>query len=183
MTVYADSFNDEVMRILANGGIGVLRTDTLYGIVARVGDQAAVERVYAVKRRNPTKPPISLISSIHQLFDHHDEQTIELVNQFWPGANTIILPSTNGPEWLMRGTASVSYRLPDHPALRALIDSVGPIIAPSANPEGEEPAMSIDQATAYFGEAVDFYVDGGEVQDATPSKLYRLNGQEFERLR
>ena len=183
MTVYSSEFTDEIARILNEGGIGVLRTDTIYGIVARADKEAAVDRVFSVKRRTPTKPPISLIGSIDQLFNQYDDAVIGRLKELWPGKNTIILPSTTAPEWLMRGTNSVSYRLPDNPALVKLIEKTGPLVAPSANPEGEEPAYNIEMAKAYFDDQVDFYVDGGTVMDNTPSNLFRLLPDGMEQLR
>jgi len=183
MTVYSSEFTDEIARILNEGGIGVVRTDTIYGIVAKADNEAAVDRVFSVKRRTPTKPPISLISSMSQLFDTYEQPVLDRLKELWPGKNTVILPSTTAPEWLMRGTNSVSYRLPNSPALLGLIEKTGPLVAPSANPEGEEPATSIAMAKEYFGDEVDFYVDGGRVGDNTPSRLYRLLPEGLERLR
>lgn len=184
MTVYSSEFTEEIARILNAGGVGVIRTDTIYGIVAKASNETAVNRVFSIKRRTPTKPPISLISSTDQLFDEYNQTELDRLNELWPGKNTIILPAQRAPEWLMRGTNSVSYRLPDNPELLGLIEKTGPLIAPSANPEGEEPAFTIDMAKEYFTDEVDFYVDGGRVEDNTPSRLLRMlaDGQ-MERLR
>lgn len=169
---------------LKTGQIGILRTDTLYGLVAPARDAAAVERVYRVKGRTPSKSPIVLIASLEQLIDNYDQATISRINDLWPGKNSVILPSPHGPDWLTRGNASIAYRLPADEQLRALLKKTGPLIAPSANPEGEPPAKNVQEAIAYFDDTVDFYVEGGEVTDDTPSKLWRLlPGGELERLR
>jgi L-threonylcarbamoyladenylate synthase len=171
-------------QLLQTGQIGVLRTDTLYGVVGQASNERAVERIYGVKGRTPTKSPILLIASIDQLIDQYEPGVLAHVRGLWPGKNSIILPSPHGPVWLTRGNASIAYRVPADDGLRKLLEQTGPLIAPSANPEGEPPAMTIKQARAYFGDAVDFYVDGGEVASDAPSKLWRLqpNG-ELERLR
>jgi len=169
---------------LKAGGIGVIRTDTLYGVVAAALNPGAVERIYAVKGRTPTKSPIVLIGSLDQLIDEYDEATLAHIGELWPGKNSVILPSTHGPKWLTRGNASIAYRLAADEQLSAFLKQTGPLIAPSANPEGELPAKTIQEAFDYFGDAVDFYVDGGEVVDDTPSKLWRLQSNgELERLR
>ena len=183
MSIHVGEFNEDVARLLNQGGIGILRTDTLYGIVGRADNKETVERIFYVKQRSPTKPPISLISQMSQLLDSYDEALLGRLGSLWPGKHTVILPSQAGPEWLRRGTESVSYRLPDNLALRSLIDRTGPIIAPSANPEGHRPAMTIDEAVSYFGDSVDFYVDGGIVTDETPSKVFRFTAEGMERLR
>jgi L-threonylcarbamoyladenylate synthase len=169
---------------LRAGQIGVLRTDTLYGVVASARDAVAVERAYKVKGRTPSKSPIVLIATTDQLIDEYDAAILAHFAELWPGKNSVILPSAHGPQWLTRGNASIAYRLPADEQLRVLLEKTGPLIAPSANPEGEPPAKTIQEAYDYFGDAVDFYVDGGEVTTETPSKLWRLqpNG-ELERLR
>lgn len=169
---------------LKAGGIGVIRTDTLYGVVAAALNSEAVEKVYVVKGRTPTKSPIVLIGSLDQLIDEYDEATLAHIGELWPGKNSVILPSAHGPEWLTRGNASIAYRLPADKQLRELLEKTGPLIAPSANPEGQLPAKTIQEAYDYFGDTVDFYVDGGAVIDDTPSKLWRLQPDgELERLR
>lgn len=175
--------DEEVVDVLCRGGIAVLRTDTLYGIVARAEDEAAVQRVYAAKGRTPSKSPIVLISNTRQLFDTYDASVHTTLAEYWPGPYTFVLPSRNAPRWIRRDNASVGYRLPAHLELIGLIDAVGPLIAPSANPEGLPPAMSIDQAAAYFGDAVDVYVDGGTVTDPHPSTIWRLTDDGLEKLR
>lgn len=183
MPVISDSFDETIVRLLLEGGIGVLRTDTLYGIVAKADNQQAVERVYTVKTRTPTKSPIVLIASVDQLFDSYSEEILDTLADIWPAKTSIILPSSHAPVWLTRGNESVAYRLPDNEELRRLLRLTGPLIAPSANPEGQPPAMDIIEARDYFGDKVDFYVDHGVVTDDTPSALYRFKGEEMERLR
>lgn len=182
-TVHTDVINDSIVTLLQKGGVGVLRTDTLYGIVACADNEAAVERVYTVKGRTPTKPPIILIASTDQLLHTYDDATLRRLEAFWPGKVSIILPAPDAPAWLVRSGDSLAYRMPDDEALRELLKRTGPLIAPSANPEGLPPAMSIHEAVAYFGEKVDFYVDGGVVEDDSPSRLYRLLDGGMERLR
>ncbi len=66
------------------------------------------------------------------------------------------------------------FRLPSPKPLRNLLLKTGPLIAPSANPEGLSPSKNIEEAKKYFGDSVDFYVDGGEIE-AKASKLIKLN--------
>ena len=183
-TVYTDGLNDSIVSLLINGGIGVLRTDTLYGIVARADDRVAVERVYTVKGRTPTKPPIILVASLDQLLNEYDEATRRHLGELWPGKRSVILLAPDAPKWLVRSGDTLAYRMPADDALRSLLKRTGPLIAPSANLEGLPPAMSIHEAVTYFGEKVDFYVDGGIVADDTPSQLLRLQPDgSVERLR
>ena len=184
MRVFTDKHNQKIIDLLVSGGIGILRTDTLYGIVARADNEQAVERVYELKDRDTSKSPIVLIGSQDQLFDQPNESTARLTREMWPGRVSIIIPSREAPAWLTRGNASVAYRLPDDKSLRQLLSLTGPLIAPSANPEGLAPAMTIEQAIGYFGDDVDFYIDEGEVYSNVPSQLLRVKDDgEVERLR
>lgn len=179
------SVNDpKIIQILNDGGIGVLRTDTLYGIVARADDESAVERIFALKGRDADKSPIVLVDSVERLYDTPSAVTLKYLYEAWPGPVSVIMPSVDSPEWIRRSNHSVAYRLPGRADLCDLLTQTGPLIAPSANPQGEAPALSIDEAIRYFGEAVDFYVDGGNITNAEPSQLIRVHEDgSRERLR
>lgn len=173
----------ELIKTLRAGGVAVIRTDTIYGIVGRADLQATIERIFEIKGRAPEKSPIVLISSPSEMFDTYDSATFEMLKSYWPGPNSIILPSSAGPTWITRGNASIAYRLPADAALQALIREVGPLAAPSANPEGLTPATTIDQAREYFGDLVDYYVDSGTVTNQQPSSLFRYQNEMMTRLR
>ena len=176
-------FTDELASTLRSGGIAVIRTDTIYGIVGRADTEASVERIYAVKGRTPTKSPITLIGRPEDMFDRYEQSMIDRLADLWPGKNSIILPSKDAPVWIVRTNASVAYRIPADEPLCALLEKTGPLIAPSANPEGLTPAMNIQEAIDYFGDDIDIYVDGGQVTDNTPSNLYAFGENGMERLR
>ena len=184
MIVFPDTTSPKLIEILMNGGIGVLLTDTLYGVVARADDEASVARVYALKGRTDSKPPIVLIADVSQLYDALPDGVDATVEGKWPGKNSIIIPSLLAPKWLSRESSGVAYRLPDNNALRRLLRETGPLIAPSANPQGDPPARSVGEAEGYFGDSVDFYVDGGVAFDSQPSNLFIMtSGGDFEQLR
>lgn len=183
MKQYDSLSHPSLARALAAGAVGVLPTDTLYGLVASAGNEAAVERIYRLKNRSPEKQLILLISSPEQMFDPPPEFAAAVLSQVWPGKVSVILPSQAAPAWLLRGGDSLAYRLPADAKLRALIKRTGPLVAPSANPESLPPALTAGQAEAYFGDQVDFYVDGGPAGEE-PSRLIRLRADgRQERLR
>jgi L-threonylcarbamoyladenylate synthase len=184
MKIFYEQDLSEVADWLLAGKIGVLRTDTLYGLVCGANNQAAVERVYQAKGRDDNKSPIVLVATQQQLFDVPSQATGQFLETVWPGKVSVVIASNNAPDWIRRGNNSVAYRIPDNTWLNDLLTQHGPLIAPSANPEGEPTAQTIEQAIDYFGDTVDFYIDGGEVTDNTPSQLLRIaaNGA-IERLR
>ena len=184
MRIFSEGLTDDVAALLRGGKIGVIRTDTLYGVVGLADNQQAVERIYRAKQRDTSKPLITLVSDMNQLFDPPPQEMLDALNSLWPGKVSVILPARQAPDWIHRGSQTIAYRLPKHNALRDFIEKTGALVAPSANLEGQPPATTIDKAIIYFGETVDFYVDGGVVENTAPSQLVRIheNG-EIERLR
>lgn len=156
-----------------NGGIAVLRTDTLYGIVARVGDGAAVKRVFQVKARDDDKALIVLIARAEDAYDGADAiRTCDDVQR----PTSVIVSSPHAPTWLRHVDGTVAYRVPKSPELRELLRITGPLVAPSANPQGLPPARNIDEACAYFGSEIDYYADGGDVPiDSSASRIVRVS--------
>lgn len=180
-------FDSKLVRSLRQGGVCVVKTDTLYGIVASAYDRHAVQRVYQLKHRNPEKACIILIGDESQIISGTEWSAAHsrLAAKYWPGPVSIIAPVSDiFPGYLSRAETSIPYRLPDSDALRELLRQTGPLIAPSANPEGKTPAMTIEQARRYFGEHIDFYQDHGPCADISPSRLIKLNDKAEEvRLR
>ena len=158
-------------------------TDTIYGIVGRAQDETAVNRIYEIRRRNPQKPGIILIGDTGELEKFSiilSEKQKNRLNEFWPpasvkGGTSVVLDCPDDSLlYLHRGTKTLAFRLPLWKPLRDLLLLTGPLIAPSANPEGLPPAQNIAEARGYFGDLVDFYVDGGEVF-GQPSKVIKLH--------
>src|SRR3990167_5451083 len=95
--VFPDLLTPKLTEMLTEGSVGVLKTDTLYGLVARADNKQAVERIYDIKQRDDSKPLIVLISNISQLYDPLPESIDETVNGLWPGKNSIVLPAPSAP--------------------------------------------------------------------------------------
>jgi L-threonylcarbamoyladenylate synthase len=171
--------NQELINILQDGGVVVMPTDTIYGVLTTALNTASVERLYKIRLRSPEKPCIVLISDISDI-GHFDitlnETERKILEEFsaHDKPTSIILDSLN-PEfqYLDRGTESLSFRIPKNEHFRELLKETGPLIAPSANVEGETPAKNIEEARIYFGDQVDLYVDGGEIV-GKPSKIIKL---------
>jgi len=166
-----------VEKVLENGGVGVLPTDTLYGLVGSALSPKAVERIYRLKKRDPKKPLIILINSLADLKSFKIKiglKTRRILAKYWPGKTSIILPCPSEEfNYLHRGGRTLAFRLPDKKDLQDLLKKTGPLVAPTANPEGLEPAKTIKEARAYFGDQVDFYLNQGRL-DSSPSTLIAL---------
>jgi L-threonylcarbamoyladenylate synthase len=159
--------NEELSNTLQRGGVVVMPTDTIYGIVGQALNESTVERIYEIRKRTPSKPCIILISKIEELkkfsINLSEKQKIEL-EKYWPGPVSIILDCFDDKfKYLHRGTNTLAFRIPHLQALRELLLKVGPLVAPSANTEALPPSQSIAEAKKYFGDKVDLYVDGGSL--------------------
>ncbi|MBI4157787.1 threonylcarbamoyl-AMP synthase [Candidatus Woesebacteria bacterium] len=157
----------KVFESLKESGVVVIPTDTIYGVVGLASSKKALGGIYELKGRDKSKPFIVLISSIEDLGLLEiklDENQKNLVEKYWPGKVSIVFP---------RAHDTLAVRLPDYPELRELIKKTGPLIAPSANTEGKPPAKNVKEAINYFGDKIDYYVDGGEI-NSEPSTLIKL---------
>lgn len=167
-----------ISEIIRNHGIGVLPTDTLYGLVGSAFSKKAVKRIYKLRRRNLRKPMIILIKSINDLnfFDIKiNKLTGKLLKKYWPGKVSIILKcSSKKFYYLHRGKNALAFRLPKNDKLIRILKATGPLVAPSANWERFPPAKTIKEAQRYFGEKADFYIDGGKLSNI-PSTLIEIN--------
>ena len=167
----------QAAEALKKGAVGIIPTDTVYGVVCSALHPQALERLYAIKKRHPNKAYIVLISALDDVAQFttlsHNIQT--LLTQVWPGPVSVVLPTKNTTlAYLHRGNASIAFRLPADPSLQALLKVSGPLAAPSANPNGLPPAKTVTEAYAYFKNDVDFYVDGGPLYNS-PSTLIELD--------
>ncbi len=176
---------NNLIDIIKSGGVSVIPTDTLYGIVASVFNETAVERIYKIKNRTPGKPLIVLISDIDDLKKlsvNIEDEDIKVLNSIWPGPFSVELERNGGELSYVNPGNILAVRLPDNSNLIEIIKKTGPLVAPSANPEGLKTASTIKEARGYFGEKVDFYFDGG-VLDGEPSTLISLKNGKIEILR
>lgn len=164
------------MREITPDMIAVIPTDTIYGVVTSAWNKENVEQIYALKQRTPHKPCIILIANAEEMhtFGVADEN-IEKVSRYPAGRPTsFIVPiSRTDLGYLDRGTGTLAFRIPKDRRLQAILAQSGPLIAPSANTEGNPPATTLAEARAYFGDAVSYYMDGGTII-GTPSVLIEV---------
>ena len=178
--------SEKAIQILLDGGIGIVPTDTLYGVCGSALSKRVVERIYRLKGRDEDKPFIILISSIDDLKKFGiklSAENVAFLDRTWPAQVSVILPCTLKKfEYLHRGKASLAFRLPKSQKLREFLKETGPLVAPSANPQSEKPAATIAEAKNYFGDKVDFYLAAGK-KEGKPSTIVSLLSGKPEVLR
>lgn len=173
----------EAASLLSDGKVGVIPTDTVYGVVCRAGDKQAVNRLYKLKNRTD-KPGTLIAASIDQLIQLGiPARYLKPLERFWPGAVSIVVPTAPGLAYLDLGKFALAMRISADPILNMLINVAGPLLSTSANLPGESTANTIQAAQDIFGERVDFYVDGGDLSDRNPSTIIRVIDDAVEVLR
>lgn len=163
---------DQAIELLQNGGIGIMPTDTVYGLVAQATNNLAVERLYRVKDRE-RKPGTLIAASPKQLKVLGVKQSdLDKVSKWWPGALSAVLDIDR--EYLHQGLGDVAMRVVADPAISTILKQTGPLMTSSANRPSEPGSVNIQEAINYFGDKVDFYVDGGNLSGKSPSTIVKL---------
>jgi L-threonylcarbamoyladenylate synthase len=183
MAYKTDNFDDEIVRRLMKGDVGLLPTDTIYGISGRALDKITVNRIRQIKGRSHDKPFIILISDIKMLdLLSISADQARTAQHYWPGPLSGIFQAPSAPDWLRAADGTLAVRLPDYDKLVKLIQKTGPIISTSANNAGERPAQTAAQAESVFGGQLDFYVNIGPLNNP-PSTLAAVKDGRLKVLR
>lgn len=175
MRIFTSIEDPDFIDLVTRGAVGVMLTDTIYGLVAAANNPHAAEKLYALKHRE-RKPGTVIAGSIDQLTVLGvGPAQLAHVADLWPNPFSVEMDISDSLAHLHQGTGHCAFRVVSDPRIAALLLRTGPLLTSSANPPGEEPANTIAAAQAYFGDSVDFYVDGGEVINKKPSTVARLN--------
>jgi L-threonylcarbamoyladenylate synthase len=173
----------KLIELLSSGAVGVIPTDTVYGLVCSAADQDAVTRLYALKSREK-KPGTVIAASIDQLVELGiPRRYLTAVEHYWPNPVSVIIPTTPELKYLDHGLMSLPVRIPANKELCKLLEQTGPLQTTSANQPGKPPANTVKEAKTYFGDKVDFYVDGGDLSGRPPSTIIRVIDDAVEVLR
>jgi len=138
---------------LRSGGVLAFPTETVYGLGADARNESAVREIYQIKQRPLYNPLIIHVADykMAESFAEFDQQAREVIEHFWPGPLTLVLPLRKAhglAPALLAGHDTVAVRAPDHPVANGLLRQFGgPIAAPSANPSGHL-STTIPQAIA-----------------------------------
>ena len=160
---------------IGRGELVVLPTDTVYGVGADAFSPAAVQRLLDAKGRGRQQPPPVLVGStatLTALVETVPEPVQRLVDEFWPGGLTIVLPSQPSLVWDLGEThGTVAVRMPDHKVALALLEETGPLAVSSANLTGEPAAIELDAARSMLGDSVEVYLDAGPAATGIASTI------------
>ena len=167
---------------LRAGRIVCAPTDTIYGLLADALNKETVERLYSI-RRPSNRPFIILLPNIEWIYRFNPIIKPYHESLFSLGITLIVYPKSFFPNYLTRARRGLAFRIPPKDTFIGKVLSAldKPVVAPSANPEGEKPATNVQEAINYFGERIDLYVDGGKIE-GEPSTIFKLIGYRGLRL-
>ena len=170
----------EAARVVHDGGLVIFPTETVYGIAADNANPQAMERLRAVKRRSEGKPFSVMVAQkdlVRNYTSCADPRLFKLIDRYWPGPLTVILPLAAG---LDRGTeGTIGIRIPNHPVALKLVENTHcTIAAPSANFEGSLPPTTCAEALAELDGLVDLAIDSGKVEIGTASTIVDFTGSD-----
>jgi len=182
--IFGSMADDKLVSLLQNGAVGVLPTDTVYGLVCIASNPVAVNRLYGLKNRE-NKPGTIIATNINQIVDLGiKKRYLKAVEQFWPGPVSVIVPyNTNNSIKLDLTMGTIPVRVTSDARLQQLLEKTGPLLTTSANYPGKPTANTIQEAQKIFGDKVDFYVNGGNLEDRQPSTIIRIVDDAAEVLR
>ncbi|MFN2483938.1 MAG: L-threonylcarbamoyladenylate synthase [Candidatus Limnocylindria bacterium] len=160
--------------LLAAGEVVAFPTDTVYGVGCRWDDDAALDRLFALKRRPRERRVPILVHGLDDAVDLElvvDQRATCLASRFWPGPLTVVLPAS------APGAETLAVRAPDHAVALALLRLTGPLRVTSANVSGFPEAIRADEVLKEFAtsDLLAAVVDGGESPGGTASSIVDLS--------
>lgn len=177
----------QAAKLIRKGELVAFPTETVYGLGANALDETAVRKTYAAKGRPCDNPLILHVSSIEmaQRVVDINETARKLMEQFWPGPLTLVLPAKKIVPLATRGgLETAAVRMPDNRfALELIRQSDTPISAPSANKSGRPSPTDARTVQEDLGNAVAMVLDGGETQIGVESTVLDVTGMSCVLLR
>jgi L-threonylcarbamoyladenylate synthase len=170
----------DALAALAAGEAIVYPTETFYALGVDALSLKALERLFAIKGREPGKPVALIAADLAMAFAVAREvpaQARVLAEAFWPGPLTLVLPARDGiPAALIGADGGVGVRVSSHPIARALAAGLrGPLTATSANLAGEPPAVEPDAARGALGDRVKVFIESGRLAGGAPSTVVAID--------
>nr|WP_082406289.1 L-threonylcarbamoyladenylate synthase [Microbacterium sp. No. 7] len=170
----------QARQAIGRGELIVMPTDTVYGVAADAFSAAAVARLLAAKGRGRQQPPpvlVAGITTLRALVAEVPEEVERLVEAFWPGGLTIVLPAQPSLSWDLGETrGTVAVRMPAEPLALELLEECGPMAVSSANLTGRDAAITVDDALRMLGDSVAVYLDGGPSTTGVASTIVDATG-------
>ena len=174
--------------VIRGGGLVAYPTETFYGLGADISSPESLERVFRLKGRDRSKPLLVCVDHFHrleELVEHISEEARLLMDRFWPGALTLLLPARMGLNPALTGERDkIGVRVPGHPAARELVARVGiPITGTSANRSGMPGLVRWESVVEELGADVELVLAWQETLPGVGSTIVDVCNREPELVR
>ncbi len=169
-------------HVVQGGGVIAYPTEGVYGLGCDPLRRSAVERILAIKGRDPAAGLILLGASCAQLdpFVSVTPDQRAHMKAHWPGAVTFLAPASDRvPDWIRGRHATVAVRVSEHSLARRLAEQADtPLVSTSANRSGRPAAVNVFQLRRQLGAELDFVVNGTCLRPGKASTIIDLTSGE-----
>ncbi len=175
----SDGSGEILARILADGGVAIVPTDTVYGIICDASNEEAKEKVYKLKNRSKRKPLIGFIDTPGKvrLFASASPGQLEFAGGYWPGPSTFIFKSREAWPYITSEEGKIAFRIPRNNFLLQVLGYFKAVASTSANISGQADSASFADIGDELKEKVDLCIDGGQ-GSGRPSSIWDITGEE-----
>jgi len=176
---------DKAAQILRQGGLVSVKAETVYGLACDPSNSEAILKLYSLKNRPSSNPLIIHVNSLDMLKDVAEVNTLSLniINFFWPGPLTLILPrkkNKNVLDFAVAGLNTIAVRMPASEIFLKIITKLGkPIAAPSANQSGYISSTKASHVIESFGEDIELVIDSGQSEYGLESTIIDLSSEKI----
>ena len=186
---FTDESIAEAARLILAGEPVAVPTETVYGLAADATNAEAVARIYEAKGRPSFNPLIVHVPDLAaaRRIGEFSEEALALADEHWPGPLTLVVPLRADAAiaaLVTAGLSTVGLRVPDHPAMQALLKASGrPLAAPSANASGSISPTRAQHVMKSLGGRIPLIIDGGPTRRGIESTIIAATGGPLRLLR
>lgn len=185
---YNKKVEEKAAKLLKEGNLVALPTETVYGLGANGLDKEACLKIFEAKNRSADNPLILHISSyemLEKIVEKIDEKQRKLLETFWPGPLTVVMKKKEiVPEIVTGGLDTVGVRMPANEIIKSIIEKAGiPVAAPSANTSGKPSPTTAEDVYVDLAGKIPLIVDGGECEVGIESTVLDISEENYTILR
>ena len=177
---------NELLAIDLKGKIVCFPTDTVYGVGAIVNDEAAIDKIYEMKKRDYSKPLAILTpnKNIDRYVIYTNKDVFKLMDEGWPGALTLIFQKSGIVSYsITNGLDTIAFRMPNSKIALQILNHFGPLATTSVNISGMPPLNDIEEIEKQFSEYIDYLVIDKENISGSPSRIIDVSNDTIKVIR